>query len=287
MLSVAVRFPVTEGVKVSFTVQEELAAMLPPLAHVPVFALAKFVALAPLITKYGVARTCGAVPLFVTVIVKGELVVPCVWSPNAPGDGEKERTGCVPVPVKAFEPLAVPKIFSVAVRLPEAVGVKVRITVQEPEAAIVPELVQVPPERTKSPELLPVMVKKGFARISLAVPMFETVTVNGELVVFCSCDPNAPGLGEKLIAGTAGTTPVPVRDTLSGLVDASVVKVTLAVLATALVGENTTFRVQDAAAASVDEQVFELMLNSAELAPVKVMLEMFSVAVPELVSVTA
>ncbi len=54
-----------------------------------------------------------------------------------------------------------------------------------------------------------------------------------------------------------------------------------------MVGVKTTFKVQLAAAANVTPQVLPLVLNSVELAPVRAILEMFSVEVPLLVSVTA
>ena len=63
--------------------------------------------------------------------------------------------------------------------------------------------------------------------------------------------------------------------------------VRLADLLAAVVGLKTTFRVQDAAAASVEPQVLPLVENSAAFAPVKAMLVIFSVAVPLLVNVTA
>jgi hypothetical protein len=47
IVSVAVRDPVALGVNVSLTVQDELGAIVPPFAQVPVPALAKFVALVP------------------------------------------------------------------------------------------------------------------------------------------------------------------------------------------------------------------------------------------------
>ena len=68
--------PVVEGVKVNRIVQDELGAIVAPLAQVPPPALAKLVGLAPVIVKYGVARTSLAVPLFVTVKVVAALVVP-------------------------------------------------------------------------------------------------------------------------------------------------------------------------------------------------------------------
>ena len=45
------RAPVVDGVKVSFTVQEALAGMVPPLTQVPVPALAKLVGFVPPIVK--------------------------------------------------------------------------------------------------------------------------------------------------------------------------------------------------------------------------------------------
>ena len=74
----------------------------------------------------------------------------------------------------------------VAVRAPVAEGVKVRMMVQEPPAAIEPPLAQVPPLRAKFVGLLPVRVKNGVARTSGAVPVLETVIVKGALVVPCN-----------------------------------------------------------------------------------------------------
>ncbi len=94
------------------------------------------------------------------------------------------RTGAVPVPVKASVALTVPRMFSVALRLAVAAGVKVKMIVQEPEAAMLPALAHVPPDRAKSAEFVPVIVKNGVERVSAAVPVFEMVTVSGELVTF-------------------------------------------------------------------------------------------------------
>jgi hypothetical protein len=47
----AVLLPSADGVKVRFNVQEELAAMVPPFAQLPVPALAKSPALVPVIMK--------------------------------------------------------------------------------------------------------------------------------------------------------------------------------------------------------------------------------------------
>ena len=92
---------------------------------------------------------------------------------------------------------------------PVAVGVKVKMMVQEAEAAIVPALAHVPPDRAKSPALAPVIVKKGVESVCVAVPVFETVTVSGELVELTFWFPKAAGLGAKPITGSV---PVPVSE---------------------------------------------------------------------------
>ena len=76
-----------------------------------------------------------------------------------------------------------PWMVSVAVRLPVAEGVNVNKIVHEALAAIVPAFVQVPPLRAKFAALAPVIVKNGVKRVSVAVPVFETVTVRAPLVV--------------------------------------------------------------------------------------------------------
>lgn len=75
IFSVPERAPAADGVKVRFTVHVPLTAIVPPFAQVPVPAFAKFAEFVPVKVKYGVERTSDAVPLFVTVIVRGELVV--------------------------------------------------------------------------------------------------------------------------------------------------------------------------------------------------------------------
>jgi hypothetical protein len=69
------RAPAAVGVKVRFTVQELLTAIVPPLAQVPVPAFTNSLAFVPVMVKYGVERISEAVPVFVTVMVSGELVV--------------------------------------------------------------------------------------------------------------------------------------------------------------------------------------------------------------------
>jgi hypothetical protein len=161
------------------------------------------------------------------------------------------------------------------------------MTVQEPETAMVAALAQVPPVLVKSPAFGPVSVKKGVARTSEAVPMFVTVKVIGALVLPCNWFPKEPNPGEKLRAGTPGATPVPVRETSLGLDAAFVANRKAAVLAPVEVGEKTTFSVQVVDAAKLAPQVLPFVLNCPESAPMSEMLEMVSVAVPGLESVTA
>jgi hypothetical protein len=183
MFNVALRAPVAEGVKVRMTVQDVDAAIDPALAQVPPVRT-KFVGLVPVMVKNGVARTSEAVPVLETVTVKGALVVPCSWFPKAAGDGDRPITGKVPVPLMEAEAFTVPRMFRIPLRLPVAVGLKVSVTVQEPLAAIVPPLTQVPPVLAKSPAFVPVSVKNGVDRTSDALPILDTVTVIGEKVVF-------------------------------------------------------------------------------------------------------
>jgi hypothetical protein len=69
------RAPAAVGVNVRFTVQEPLTAMVPPLVQVPVPAFTNSLAFVPVMVKYGFCRTSAAVPVFVMVMVSGELVV--------------------------------------------------------------------------------------------------------------------------------------------------------------------------------------------------------------------
>ena len=94
-------------------------------------------------------------------------------------------------------------------------------------------------------------------------------------------------MGEKDSDGTATAVPVPVREMLSGLVAASVVKVKLAVFEPIETGEKATLSPQDADTAKVDPQVLPLVENSLALMPVRTIEVILSVAVPVLVKVTA
>jgi hypothetical protein len=88
------------------------------------------------------------------------------------------------------------------------------------------------------------------------------------------------------VLGGVGTRPVPVSVTASGLLPALVITVTLADLAPAVTGENTTFQLQEVPGPNVVPQVFVLMENSLALVPVKAMLVIANCPNPVLLIVT-
>src|SRR5258708_34468942 len=99
--------------------------------------------------------------------------------------GFRSTLGATPVPVRESVPFTVPEMVKVAARAPLADGVNVKFTVQEAAAAIVPPFEHVPvPALAKLAAFVPVRVKYGVLRVSVAVPTLLTVTVKGELVVF-------------------------------------------------------------------------------------------------------
>jgi len=188
ILSVAVLAPTEEGENVIITVQDAEVATEPPFAQVPPVR-AKFAAFAPVIVKNGVESVSVAEPVFETVTVSGELVVPLVTFPKAIGLGEMETTGvtgAMPVPVSESVPVALPAMFSVAALAPRMLGVNVSRMVHVPEGVTVPALTQVPPDRAKFVGFAPVMVKNGVLKTRFADPVFVTVTVVAELVVPCT-----------------------------------------------------------------------------------------------------
>jgi len=58
--------------------------------------------------------------------------------------GDNKAKGAIPVPVSESVPFTVPEIFRVAVREPDADGVKVKFTVHELLTAMVAPFAQVP-----------------------------------------------------------------------------------------------------------------------------------------------
>ncbi len=141
MLTAAERFPAEAGVIVTLIVQ------LPPAAtEVPhVLVWAKSPGLAPvkpiLLTKFNTA-----LPVLVRVTDCAALVVPRFWLAKTRLEAFRLTAGPPPVPERLMVcglPTALSEMFTVAVRLPVAEGVKVTLIVQLPPTARVPTQVEV------------------------------------------------------------------------------------------------------------------------------------------------
>src|SRR5437868_6188749 len=129
----------------------------------------------------------AAVPVFVSVIVIGALVVASSWLPKSRLMGANPTAGAVPFPLSGTVcglPPASSATDSVPVRAPEVVGVKVTLIVQLAPAAkvaglvgqaLAPVLVAV-----KSPEAAKELIVKAAVRAQVRV------TVTGGLLVASS-----------------------------------------------------------------------------------------------------
>src|SRR3989475_10893965 len=291
MFTVAARAPGAAGVNVNVKVQLADAAAHPRAGGqgvVPEPATAKSPGLAPARVMLG--RLSVAVPPLVRVTVWARpLVVPTRWLPKATLFADNVTAGAMPVPVRVIVcglPGASSTMFSVALRIPVASGVKLTLIVQLAPGATEPApLGQVlPAAKAKSAACAPVMVM--LVRFSGA-PLLVRVTVCAALVVPTRCLPKALLVAESVAVG--GVTPVPVSGTDCGLPAASSVMVTVAVRALAAVGVKVRLRTQLAPAASVaplTQVVLEASAKSPALAPPSTAVAMLRGAVPLLVRVT-
>jgi hypothetical protein len=202
MLSVATNSPVDVGVNVTPIVQLALAAKVPVGLHALVpLASAKLLLLVPVIEK--LVKVTGPVPVLVTVTFCAGLVefIGCEANVRLLGATVTVAVACLaPVPVKATVcglPVTLSATFRVAVRVPTAVGVNRTLIVQLAPAARLPAPLHMVPEvgngTPKSPAFVPVTVKP--AKLIAAVPVFETVTLCGALVVPSVCDVNVKLVG--------------------------------------------------------------------------------------------
>src|SRR2546421_416010 len=153
MVTAPVRVPVVVGVKLSlsvtapvrvpaavgvnFTLIVQLAPAATELPQVPSPAKAK----SPLIAKL-LLNVSVELPVLVIVANCVALVVPTAWLANVSEAGERLSTGPVdveaPVPVRVAVcglPVALSVTATVAVRVPEAAGVNVKVIVQLAPAA--------------------------------------------------------------------------------------------------------------------------------------------------------
>jgi hypothetical protein len=241
-------------------------------------------------------RVTEAFPVFVRVTVVVTLVVLIRWFPNGTGEGDSVTLAAVPVPVRGTVcglAGASSATLKLALRAPVAVGEKDTPTLQADPAfnALAPRGQAVPLDgapTAKSPGLAPVKVMPVMFRV--AVPVLVIVTLVTALWVLTAWFANGTVGGAKV---TADAVPVPVRGTVCGVPGASSATLTLALWAPVLVGENFTPTLQlppGAMALTPSTQAVPLVgapnVNCVGLAPVKVMLVVFRVAVPLLVITT-
>ncbi len=193
------------------------------------------------------------------------------------GEAESEKSFVVlePVPVRLTDcglPEALSVMLRVPVRVPDAVGVNVRL------------MVQLAPAATELPQVL-VWAKSPLAetlvRFSEALPVLESVTDCAALVVPTGWLANVSEEAERLTTGAEAAAPVPVKLTDCGLPEALSVMLRVPVRVPDAVGVNVTLMVQLAPAATELPQV--LVWAKSPLAETLVR---FSEALPVLESVT-
>jgi hypothetical protein len=204
-VSVALRAPAVDGVKVSVTVQLPPVATVPPAAQVP-----------PVITNSvlpvdRVPIVSAAVPVFESVAVCAVLAEPTLRLPNASGEVNVVvgAGAAVAVPLSVTAPglpAALCAIESEPLRAPvaPAVGLNATDTVQLLPAATGVAVLQVPPAIVKS--ALGVIAEID----SAALPELVTVTLCAVPVEPMGTDPNASDVGEIPAIGAGATAPAPV-----------------------------------------------------------------------------
>ena len=173
-----------------------------------------------------------------------------------------------------------------AVFPPLLVGVSVTMIVQFPEAATVPPLSGqvLALVRAKLLAFAPVMLMLLMVRGAL--PVFDSVTVLGGLVVFTFCL-----LKVRLVGDRVAVEPTPVPDTPAvwGLLLALSVTVNVALRAPVAVGVKVTLIVQVPLAAKVEGLMGQLLVcpKSPGFVPVKAMLVILSAVLLGFERVTA
>ena len=271
-LRLAVRAPTALGLKATET---EHAAEAARLAVQVDAEMVKSVALAPAMAMllsvmaagpFDNVTDCDALPDPTDVLAKERL------------EGETDALEAAnPVPDRATACgllVAESVKVRVAVRVPDAVGLKTTVAEQPAPA---PRLaVQVVPEMVKSAASAPVM----------AIPLMVIAVVRPLLSV-ADCDallaPTTVEAKDRLagLTVTVPAAPRPVKATVCGLLPSESLKLSVAVRVPVAVGPNRIFAVQLAPAASVVPQVLLKIEKSPGLAPLNVMLPMvIAVALP-------
>ncbi len=228
-----------------------------------------------------------AVPLFCKTSVCAAATMPVSAEKlKAEGETDKAAAGAaVAVPVRLTLGGAVPSEASVnvALRVPAAVGVKPKTTVQVlPTASELPAA-HVPVPRAKSEDEAPETVMA--VKCATALPPLDKLSVCGVLLLPTVRAPKSSVvvLGVQDSTGASTTaTPVPLRLSVSGEVAALVVMVRLPDRAPVVVGVKLVLRLQ---ALPADRFAGQLWLRLKSL-PLAERLLMDSVAEPVLVSVT-
>ena len=213
-----------------------------------------------------------AVPVFVSVTLWPELVVPICWLEKVKFVADKLTAGSVPVPVRLTAcglPEAVSVIVSVPLRAPVAVGVKVTSIAQLLPAATDPLQLLV---SAKSPVVAMLVMLKG------AVPLFPSVTTCGALVVLTTWPLKVTLFGATL---AVAAVPVPLRLITWGIVLASSVTVSVPPRVPVADGVKVTLIVQLPPVGTEPLQLFVCAKS-----PVVAMLLMLRVAEPGLLRVT-
>src|SRR3989441_1955309 len=239
MFTVAARAPGAAGVNVNVRVQLADAATCPPASGqgvVPEPATARSPGLAPAGVRL-VGLVVAVPPLVGVTFWARLLVVPTRWLPKATVFADNVTAGAMPVPVRVIVcglPEASSTMFSVALRIPVASGVKLTLIVQLAPGATEPAPVGqvLSAVMPKSAACAPVMVM--LVRFSGAPPLLVSVTFCAALVVARRCLPLA--LLVSVISDAGCCLTVPIRDTDSGLPPASAGMVSVAGRALAAVG---------------------------------------------------
>lgn len=178
--NVALTSPKTCGLNVAVIVHDALTASVAPQVLVWVKSV-----VSPVMEMEFTVTVKGPVLLNRNPCVGAGALLPSRIFPKLNEEGVRDTVAAAPVPVRESVPLALPFIFRVALSAPRIEGVKVIKSVQVAPGPTTPPLVQVPGDSAKSAALVPVMVKNGVLRVRLNVPVLVSVTVIGELGVFC------------------------------------------------------------------------------------------------------
>jgi hypothetical protein len=276
-LRLAERVPEPVGVNVTCTVVLLLGATV--IGTVLVFAW-NSEACVPEMPTLEITRS--AVPEFWMSTGMGALVVLGSVLLNSRAKVRGLICGAVPVPVKLKEcglPLALSVMVRVALRAPSPDGVKVTLTVTLPPAGTL--MGNVDGLMLNSVALAP--DKVALDTVSVPLPVLVTVTVS-VFDVFTGWLPKLTDAGVELKLGAV--VPVPVRINACGLPLALSDIVRVALRAPSPAGVKVTLTVTLLPAGTLIGNVDGLKLNSAALAPDKAALDIVSVALPVLVTVT-